>query len=47
MSLYTADGYAYEGMNEETVTALRLELGKTTTFVDKETYDAYVVAHQG
>lgn len=47
MKFYTSDGCSYEGMSEEIVIALRTELGHSTTFVDKETYDAYVTAHQG
>lgn len=45
-ALYTSDGCKYEGMSDVTVTSLRTELGKSTTFVDKATYDAYVMAHQ-
>lgn len=44
--LYTSDGYAYQGMSAELVTSLRSELGKSTTFVDKETYDALVLANR-
>jgi hypothetical protein len=44
--LYTSDGCEYEGMSAGMVTALRTELGKSTVFVDKATYDAYVAAHQ-
>lgn len=40
MELYTSDGFAYRGMDEATVTRLRIELGKTTVFVDKNGYDA-------
>lgn len=47
MKLYTSDGCSYEGMSEVTVINLRLELGRSTTFVDKATYDALVAAHQG
>ena len=38
MKLYTSDGCAYEGMDAYTVTTLRAELGKSTTFVDEPTY---------
>lgn len=44
MILYTSDGFKYEGMDPIVVTALRAELGKSTTFVDKETFDAYVAS---
>jgi hypothetical protein len=44
MKLYTSDGASYEGMSEEVVIALRLELGRETTFVSKEEYDAYVAS---
>lgn len=43
-TLYTSDGCCYDGMDAETVTRLRLELGKSTTFVDKETYDAFMAS---
>lgn len=39
MILYTSDGCKYEGMSEETVMALRAELGQLTRFVTKEVYD--------
>jgi hypothetical protein len=42
MKLYTSDGCAYEGMTSEVVTTLRTELGRETTFVTKEEYDAYI-----
>ena len=44
MKLYTSDGCSYEGMSEETVTALRTELGRSTTFVTKEEYEAYIAS---
>lgn len=44
MKLYTSDGCAYEGMSAEVVTALRTELGRETTFVTKEEYEAYVAS---
>ena len=44
MILYTSDGFKYEGMDPIVVTALRVELGKATTFVDKATFDAFVAA---
>jgi len=40
MKLYTSDGCSYEGMTEETIIRLRSELGKSTIFIDKETFDA-------
>lgn len=42
MILYTSDGCTYEGMSEETIGALRAELGKSTVFVTKETYDEII-----
>jgi hypothetical protein len=47
MIYYTSDGCNYTGMTQDTVTALRTELGQSTTFVDKITYDVYVAAHRG
>lgn len=44
--LYTSDGCAYQGMSDEMVTSLRTELGRTTTFITKAEYDAYILAHQ-
>jgi hypothetical protein len=44
MKLYTSDGCAYEGMSEEVVTTLRTELGRSTIFVTKEVYDAYIAS---
>lgn len=38
MKLYTSDGCSYEGMDEETVTRLRAELGKTTQFISMDDY---------
>lgn len=46
MKLYTSDGCSYEGMDAEVIVAIRTELGYETEFVDKETFDAYVAAHQ-
>lgn len=46
MKLYTSDGCSYEGMSDAIVTALRLELGKATTFVDQATYEAYIASLQ-
>lgn len=46
MVLYTTDGCAYFGMDETTVTALRTELGKSTTFTDQATYEALVASWQ-
>lgn len=44
MKFYTSDGFSYEGMSEETVIALRLELGRSTTFVTEEEYNAIMEA---
>jgi hypothetical protein len=44
-TLYTSDGCSYSGLTEEIVITLRSELGQSTTFVSKETYDAYVIDH--
>jgi hypothetical protein len=46
MKLYTSDWNVYEGMDEETVTRLRAELGKTTKFVTEETYKAQQALEQ-
>jgi hypothetical protein len=46
MKFYTSDGCSYEGMDQETVTRLRTELGRETVYITKEEYDAYVQAHQ-
>jgi hypothetical protein len=46
MKFYTSDGCSYEGMSAEVVTALRAELGRSTTYVTKEEFDAYIAAHQ-
>jgi len=46
MKLYTDDGCSYEGMDSATITRLRTELGKSTTFVDETTYQAYLAANQ-
>jgi hypothetical protein len=46
MRFYTSDGCAYEGMDQETVTRLRTELGRETTYITKEEYDAIVEANQ-
>ena len=46
MKLYTSDGCSYEGMSAEVVETLRSELGRSTTYVTKEEYEAYIVAHQ-
>lgn len=45
MQLYTSDGFAYFGMDESTVTALRSELGRSTTFVTKDIYDQYLATY--
>jgi hypothetical protein len=46
MKLYTSDGCSYEGMDQETVTRLRTELGRETTYITKEEYDAIIAALQ-
>ena len=46
MKLYTSDGCSYEGMDQETVTRLRTELGRETVYITKEEYDAFVSANQ-
>lgn len=45
MRFYTDDGCSYEGMSEETITSLRTDLGKSTTFVDEATYKAYCISN--
>lgn len=45
-NLFTADGFTYGGMSEETVTQIRLALGKPTVFVDEATYAAFIASHQ-
>ncbi len=42
--LYTDDGCRYDGMDEATVIALRTELGCSTNFVDKDTYEAFLAS---
>lgn len=46
MSLYTSDGCYYMGMDEATIIRLRTELGQTSVFVDKETYDTIIASQQ-
>lgn len=46
MKLYTSDGCYYEGMSEEVIIALRIELGRETIFVTKEEYDVIIAALQ-
>lgn len=46
MKLYTSDGCSYAGMTEAVVTALRADLGCTTTFVSETDYLAYLDAHK-
>ena len=38
MVIYTSDGCCYTGMSEETVVALRTEIGKTTTLISEQDY---------
>lgn len=40
MKFYTADGCAYEGMDQETIIRLRTELGHNTVFITEEAYGA-------
>lgn len=42
MNFYTSDGCSYSGMSQETIMALRNELGRETTFVDKATYESII-----
>lgn len=44
MKLYTSDGSSYEGMDADTVTRLRTELGKTTVFITEAEFDVIVAA---
>jgi hypothetical protein len=44
--LYTSDGCSYEGMDEETVTHLRTELNRETTYITKEEFDILIQAQQ-
>lgn len=46
MKFYTSDGCAYEGMTQNTITALRQELGKDTHFVTEEDYLMFIAAVQ-
>jgi len=40
MIFYTSDGCRYEGMDQDTITRLRTELGRTTTYITEDEYDA-------
>lgn len=44
MKFYTSDGCSYEGMSADLVTSLRTDLGRSTTFVTKEEYEAYTAS---
>jgi len=44
MKFYTNDGCSYEGMDQETVTRLRTELGRETVYMTKEEYEAYIAS---
>lgn len=44
MILYTSDGCKYEGMSEETIVALRADLGKLTAFITLEEHNAIMAA---
>jgi hypothetical protein len=46
MKFYTSDGCSYEGMDQETVTRLRTELGRETVYVTKAEYDVIIAASQ-
>lgn len=46
MIFYTSDGSIYEGMSQDLIISLRSELGRSTTFVDRETYDQFIATHQ-
>lgn len=46
MKLFTSDGCSYEGMDSDTVTRLRIELGKETFFVDESAYNDYLAAQR-
>jgi hypothetical protein len=46
MKFYTNDGCSYEGMDQETVTRLRTELGRETVYITKEEYDIIIAAQQ-
>lgn len=39
MTLFTVDGAVYEGMDEDTIRALREDLGKGTVFVSKDAFE--------
>ncbi len=40
MIYYTADGAQYQGMDQDTILALRQEMGKNTIWITKEEFDA-------
>lgn len=46
MILYTSDGSFYEGMDVATITSLRSDLGKATTFISEVQYAAFLIANQ-
>ena len=46
MIFYTSDGSSYTGMNQETVTKLRTELGRETVYITKEEYDIIIQEYQ-
>lgn len=39
MKLFVSDGLVYEGMDAPTVTRLRQELGRDTTYIDEATFN--------
>lgn len=47
MKLFTSDGCTYEGMSEAKVIALRLELGRATTFITELEFNAIIEALRG
>lgn len=46
MKFYTSDGCGYDGMSKEVITALRTELGCSTTFITKKDYDILMESNQ-
>lgn len=46
MEFYTSDGCKYSGMAKETIERLRAELGRETTFVEREAYEAFLKAQE-
>ena len=44
MKFYTSDGCSYEGIDQDTITRLRTELGRDTAFITEEEYNAFIAA---